>query len=187
MSTWRLWYCDDVEAWLDREISDDGAEAASDEVAGDGGANAAADGIAEAAVGQIVRPGGEVNHWTARSLTVAHYRLEVSTAAQALDVPDGQWRPRRIHDGWELNGQSRSTARPPTSQHMATVLGGHAMTEPVLSLSRDPFRLPGSLGHGSLRSGAACTSRCLDRQENGVSRVDKYRRGSDGGQSDLAV
>ena len=151
-------------------MTNNGAEAALDKVSGHGGANAAANGVADAAVREIVGSRGEVNHRTAGSLAVAHYRLEVSTTAQALHPREGGWMPRRVHDGWELNGQSRSTARPPTGQHVAAVLGGHALAETVFPLSRNPLRLPGSLGHGSLRSGAACTFRCLDRPEDGDSR-----------------
>jgi hypothetical protein len=79
-----LRYGDDIEARSDREVVNDSAEAALDAVSGHGGSNAAADGVADAAVREIVSSRGEVNHRTAGSLAVAHYRLEVSTTAQTL-------------------------------------------------------------------------------------------------------
>jgi len=65
--------------------------------------------------------------------------------------------PRSAHSRCELDGEPGSTTCAPTGEYVATVLGGHARTEAVLALPRDALWLPGSLGHGSLRSGAACT------------------------------
>ena len=106
-----LWDGDDIEAGGNRKFADDGAEATFDEVADDGVAHAAAHGVADTAVGEVIGSGGEMNHRTASSLTVAHYRLEVSTTAQTLHAREGGWLPRRVHDGWSYTD---SCARPRT-------------------------------------------------------------------------
>lgn len=153
-----LWDRDYIESWSECEFAHDRAQLSFDSVANNSAADASADGVAHARVRKRVRVRDQMQEWGTRSTSMSHHRLEVTAAPQTLSTKRRR-RFRWSHQQWELDGQPGSAACASASDHVATVLGRHAGAKPVLTLTGNSLRLPCSLGHWALRSGAANCSR----------------------------